>query len=151
MNSMSKQNNLSSQLHFSLFACLCANGVISLMFTEQHRMNSDICKMIFTLSYHNKLQNASEVVNSSTSNAIRIINLTSYKINSTLVFLNVINSTVIKSFDKSYQNLEHAAVTMNLMKKLFDNSISSDQLLILISYQAQYCLYLQAQLELQVK
>src|SRR5438045_8624860 len=141
---MSKQNNLSSQLHLSLFACLCANEVADLMFTEQHKMNSDIYKMISALSYHNKLQNASEVVNSSTSSAIRIINLTSYKINSTLVFLNVVNSTVIKSFDKSYQNLEHAAVTMNLMKKLLNNDISSDQLLILISSQAQYHLYLQA-------
>src|SRR5205814_8729339 len=117
VNSTSKQNNLSSQLHLFLFACLRANEVTSLMFTEQHRMNSDIHKMIFTLSYHNKLQNASEVVNSSTSDAIRIINSASYKINSTLAFFNVVNSTVIKSFDKSYQNLEHAAVTMNLMKK----------------------------------
>src|SRR5947207_4709803 len=107
-------------------------------------MNSDIHKMISALSYHNKLQNASEVVNNSTSSAIRIINSASYKINSTLVFLNVINSTVTKSFDKSYQNLKHAAVTMNLMEKLLDNGISPDQLLILISYQAQYCLYLQA-------
>src|SRR5438552_9166707 len=107
-------------------------------------MNSDICKMIFTLSYHNKLQNASEVVNSSTSSAIRIINSASYKINSTLAFLNVINSTVIKSFGKLYQNLEHAAVTMNLVEKLLDNDISLNQLLILVSYQAQYHLYLQA-------
>src|SRR6266480_2186401 len=107
-------------------------------------MNSDIHKMISALSYHNKLQNASEVVNSSTSSAIRIINLTSYKINSTLAFLNVVNSTVIKSFNELYQNLEHAAVTMNLMKKLLNNDISFNQLLILISYQAQYCLYLQA-------
>src|SRR5947207_13793393 len=96
---MSKQNNLSSQLHLFLFACLRTNEVADLMFTEQHRMNSDICKMIFALSYHNKLQNASEVVNSSTSDAIRIINSASYKINSTLAFLNVVNSTVTKSFD----------------------------------------------------
>src|SRR5947207_13699543 len=130
MNSTSKQNNLSSQLHLFLFARLCANGVTDLMFTEQHRMNSDIHKMISTLSYHNKLQNASEVVNSSTSSAIRIINSASYKINSTLAFLNVINSTAIKSFDKSYQNLEHVTVTMNLMKKLLNNSISLNQLLI---------------------
>jgi len=141
---MSKQNNFSSQLHLSFFAHLRANEVASLMFIEQYRMNSDICKMISALSYHNKLQNASEVINSSTSSAIRIINLTSYKINSTLVFLNVVNSTVIKSFDKSYQNLEHVTVTMNLVKKLLNNDISFNQLLILISYQAQYCLYLQA-------
>ena len=68
-----------------------------------------------------------------------------------IVFLNVVNSTVIKLFDELFQNLEHTAVTINLMKKLLDSDISSEQILILVPYQFQYCLYLQARLELQVK
>ena len=148
---ISKKNNLSAQLHLSLFACLHINKAADLMFKEQHRINSDICQMISSLLYHDKLQNASEVLNNLTSDMIRTVNIAWYNINSTVVFFNVANSTVTKSFDKSFQNLKHAAVTMNLVKKLLDSDISPKQILILVLYQFQYHLYLQVQLKLQVK
>jgi hypothetical protein len=114
-------------------------------------MDPSIRKLVSTLSYHGKLQDAPEVIDHPTTSLAKTINAGIYNCSNSVVFLNIANSTANKTVGESYENLDHAALVMNLVANLLDNGIRPEQILILTPYHSQYRVYLGARLEMQVK
>lgn len=142
IDSSVKDNCFALQGELSLFARLTGNGHKSIMLREQHRMNSQICKLVSDMFYEGDLLDHPSVEGRILTQLVETFN------NSQLDFADVpsiawldkeYNSTATKDGSSSTFNPKNINVGMKLLGRILSTSgIPAASVKILVFYTAQF-------------